>query len=59
MMWYILASPHHWYSFKSQKYIERNLKDKLIAQSVDARLYGESHDSQAADILNGSTANIR
>ena len=59
MMWYILASSHHWYSFKSQKYIARNLKYKLIAHSVDARLHVESHSSQAADILNGSTANIR
>ena len=54
MMWYILAWSHHQYSFEGQKYVARNLKYKLIAHAVDARLHGESYGSQRADILNGT-----
>ena len=53
-MWYIVAWSHNLYQFKSLKYISRNLKYKLIAHGVDARL----HVSEGADSLNGSAANI-
>ena len=55
IMWYIVAWSHHYYSVKSQEYFIRNLKYKLIAHGVDARLHG----SEGVDILHGSAANSR